>query len=75
MTKYISDRGKLFFICSETSVKSRSMNYEILSFSNLMIFAFAGSAFVFRSINFVIIYFGLMIASIRFFYFLANKKN
>ena len=29
--KYISDWGKLFFISPETSVKSRIMNYEILS--------------------------------------------
>ena len=31
MKKYISDWGKLFFICSTTSVKARSMNYEISS--------------------------------------------
>ena len=29
--KYISDWGKLFFIFPETSAKSRTMNYEILS--------------------------------------------
>ena len=34
LLKYISDWGKLFFICPETSVKSRTMNYEILSNSN-----------------------------------------
>lgn len=46
-----------------------------LLFSNLLIFAFAGSAFAFRSINYVVIFFGMMIASIRFFYLLANNKN
>lgn len=32
LLKYISDWGKLFFICPETLVKSRTMNYEILSY-------------------------------------------